>query len=129
MPRNKKNSSAPTVPSGMTAPHQLSLLFTVVDRQKCDFYLDLLQSMEVNISLSLPAQGTACNDVLKALGIEDNRKSVILSVIRQDKAKEALELLDEKFKRVRNGKGIAFTVPFSSMIGVAAYRFFANKEK
>ena len=41
------------------APHKLKLLFTVVDRRKAEFYIDLLQSFEVNMQLTLVAKGTA----------------------------------------------------------------------
>ena len=37
--------------------------------------------------------------------------------------------LNEKFNTIKKGKGIAFTVPFSSMIGVAAYGFLSNNLK
>jgi hypothetical protein len=63
---------------------------------------------------------------LSLLGIEGNEKSVIISVIREDKAKEALTTLEEKFNTVRNGKGIAYTVPLTSTIGVALYKFLCN---
>ena len=43
-----------------------------------------------------------------------------------DKEDAALRFLDEKFKKVKNGKGIAFTVPMTSVIGVAIYQFLSN---
>ena len=59
----------------------------------------------------------------------DQTKTAIFSVIKQERAKEALATLEEKFKTIKKGKGIAFTVPFSSMIGVAAYGFLSNNLK
>jgi hypothetical protein len=32
----------------------------------------------------------------------------------------------EKFRTVKGGKGIAYTVPISSTIGVAIYQFLSN---
>ena len=60
------------------------------------------------------------------LGLEDSDKSVIFSVIREDRAGEIMQGLAQKFQTVRNGKGIAFTTPLSSVIGVAIYRFLSN---
>ena len=60
------------------------------------------------------------------LGLEDSDKSVIFSVIREDRATEVLHGLEDKFKTIKNGKGIAFTIPMSSVIGVAIYRFLSN---
>ena len=105
---------------------KLKLCVTVVNRSKTEFYTDFLSGFEVNFQTSVLAKGTARSETLHLLGLEDSDKSVILSVIREDKAEEILHALDEKFKRVRNGKGIAFTVPLSSVIGVAIYRFLSN---
>jgi len=60
------------------------------------------------------------------LGLEDSDKSVIFSVIREDKAEEALHAIEDKFNTLKRGKGIAFTIPMSSVIGVAMYRFLSN---
>ena len=38
-------------------------------------------------------------------------------------------MLDTKFESVRNGDGIAFSVPVSSVIGVAVYQFLIDNRK
>lgn len=108
------------------APDKLQLLFTVVSRKKAEFYADFLQSFDINMQLTLSAHGTASTETLSLLGLTDSEKSVIISVIREDKAPAALSALEEKFKTIKNGKGIAYTVPMSGTIGVAIYRFLAN---
>ena len=105
---------------------KLKLLIAVVNRKKTEFFIDYLQGFDVNMQMSLLAQGTAHSDTLHLLGLDDADRSVILSVIREDKAEDILHGLDEKFHTLRGGKGIAFTVPFSSVIGVATYRFLSN---
>ena len=114
------------IPSPMTAPQKMKLLFTVVNRSKAEFYVDLLQNFEVNLQTVLSANGTASTETLQYLGLSDSEKSVILSVIREDRVKDAMNALDEKFKTVKNGKGIAYTVPMTSTIGVAIYQFLSN---
>ena len=105
---------------------KLKILVTVVNRSKTEFFMDFLTSFEVNFQTSVLAQGTARSETLYMLGLEDSDKSVIFSVIREDKATEALQALEDKFHTLKNGKGIAFTVPMSSVIGVAMYRFLSN---
>lgn len=125
----RKNLSAAqeTVkPQSKIAPVRLKLLVTVVNAGKSEFYADLLQSFEVNIQLSFLARGTAKTDTLSMLGLYESEKAVLLSVIREDRAKEALSVLEEKFRTIKNGKGIAYTVPLTSTIGVAIYRFLSN---
>ena len=108
------------------APYKLKLLFTIVNRNKAEFYADLIQNYDVNMQMTMLAKGTADTNTLSLLGIEGNDKSIIVSVIREDRAKEALSVLEEKFNTVRNGKGIAYTVPLTSTIGVALYKFLCN---
>ena len=109
-----------------TAPQKLKLLITIVNRDKADFYMDLLQSCEVNMQFCALGHGTAGSELLHVMGLEDNGKAVIFSVIREDRAPEALEALAERFATIKNGKGIAYTVPMSGMIGVSLYRFFCD---
>ena len=116
-------------PSPMTAPRKMKLLFTIVNRSKAEFYVDLLQNFEVNMQTVLSANGTANTETLRYLGLSDSEKSVILSVIREDRIKDAMNALEEKFKTVKNGKGIAYTVPMTSTIGVAIYQFLSNTPK
>ena len=119
---NSKQKSA----SGLRAPHKMQLLFTVVNRKKAEYYTDLLQDFEVNMQLALSASGTAESGMLEILGLTDSEKTVIISVIKRERAKEALSVLDEKFKTVKGGKGIAYTVPMTSTVGVAIYQFLSN---
>lgn len=113
-------------PDPMLAPKKLKLLVTVVNRKKAEFYTDFLQAFEVNLQLTLNASGTASTEMMSVLGLTDSDKSVILSVIREDNAGAALKALDEKFRTIKNGKGIAYTVPMTGTIGVAIYQFLAN---
>ncbi len=108
------------------APQKLKLLVTIVGRNKAEFYMDLLQSMNVNFQLAMVGQGTANREMLNLLGLSDSDKTVIFSTVREDRAKQTLALLDEKFRTVRGGKGIAYTIPMTSVVGVAIYQFLSD---
>ena len=128
--QNKKNTSRQTKPKPQPklAPQKLKLLFTVVNRNKAEFYMDLLNSFEVNMQLNMAAWGTASTEMLSYLGLTDSEKTLIISVIREDMEKAALNTLEEKFNKIKNGKGIAYTVPLTSTIGVAIYQFLSNTQ-
>jgi hypothetical protein len=81
------------------------------------------------MQLVVAGQGTATTEMMRFLGYSDNKKAIIISVIREDRANAALQFLNEKFKTIKNGKGIAFTVPMTSTIGVAIYQFLSNTLK
>lgn len=118
-PRTSKKSTADSF-------KKLKILVTVVNRSKTEFYMDLLTSFEVNFQTAVLGQGTAHSEMLYMLGLEDSDKGVIFSVIREDRVQEAMHALEDKFHALKNGKGIAFTIPMSSVIGVAIYRFLSN---
>ena len=105
---------------------KLKLLVTIVNRNKTEFYMDFLSGYEVNFQTMALGQGTAQSETLHLLGLDDADRGVIFSVIREDKSEEILRALEDKFHTIRNGKGVAFTIPLTSVIGVAIYRFLSN---
>ena len=56
----------------------------------------------------------------------NNHKAVLVSVVREDMVDTVLQVLEDKFATIKNGKGVAFAVPLSSVIGVNLYRFLSN---
>jgi nitrogen regulatory protein PII len=108
-------------------PERLKVLMLIVNRQKAEFFADFLQSCDVNLQMVAPARGTAGKTTLQLLGLEDSEKTVIVAVIREKQAPELLEKLDEKFRTIKNGKGVAFTIPLSGIIGLTSYRFLCHQ--
>ncbi len=108
--------------------NRLKLLITVIGRNKAEFYADLIQSFDVNMQVIALAQGTADARIMRNLGLTDSDKSVIFSVIQENKLPDALHALDEKFKTMKGGKGIAFTVPVTSVIGTLIFGFLSNNK-
>lgn len=106
--------------------NRLELLVTIVGRKKVEYYADLIQSLDVNLQLIAHGRGTADAKMLVYLGLADSEKSVIFSVIQQSKIDDAINMLDEKFRTIKDGKGVAFTVPLTSVIGSLIYRFLSN---
>ena len=108
-----------------SAIKKLKLLVTVVDRPKGEFYLDVISQFHVNCQLALGGLGTASSELVELLGLEPH-KAVILSVVREDLVDAIMNCLEDKFATIRNGKGVAFAVPLSSVIGVNLYQFLSD---
>ena len=108
-----------------SAIKKLKLLFTVVDRSKAEFYLDFISQFEVNCQMVVSGLGTANSDIIDMLGLNIH-KAVILSVVREDLVDTIMNRLEEKFVTIKKGKGVAFAVPLSSVIGVNLYQFLSN---
>ena len=107
---------------------KLKMLVTVVDRPKGEFYLDVISQFDVNCQLALGGLGTATSELVELLGLEPH-KAVILSVVREDMVDTVMNTLEDKFATIRNGKGISFAVPLSSVIGVNLYRFLSDRRE
>jgi nitrogen regulatory protein PII len=107
--------------------NKLELLITIVSRQKAEFYVDLIQSFEVNMQMMVLGEGTANKEILDYLGMT-NEKTVIFSLVKAERLKDVLETLSDKFRTIKKGKGIAYTIPLTSVIGTAIYAFLSNNE-
>lgn len=108
-----------------SAIKKLKLLFTIVDKPKGEFYMDVISQFDVNYQMVVGGLGTAHSELVELLGLEPH-KAVVISVIRDDLAETVMQCLEDKFATIRGGKGIAFAVPLSSVIGVNAYRFLSD---
>ena len=117
-PKKKRGSK-----DSLEAPVKLKILVSIIDRKKVDFYLSALEGYDVNMQTVLYAQGT---DIQHLLGISGSDKAIILSVVREDIVKAILNAYEDKYFKTRNGKGVAFTIPMKSLIGVQLYNFLAN---
>lgn len=110
------------------APMKLELLLAVVHNDKAAYFSSLIQSHKANLQLTVPAKGTT-HLILNYLGLTEMPKSLVMSVVRADKAASLIDLLDQTFKKGKNYKGIAFTVPMTSVIGTLVYGFLANDKR
>ena len=130
----KKESKQHTAPKAKTAApnrvksNKLKLLITIVARKKAEYYADLIQSFDVNMQMIVMAEGTANAKMLGLLGLMDTEKAVIFSVIQENKISDTLSTLEEKFQTIRDGKGVACTIPLTSVIGTLIYGFLSNNK-
>ena len=106
--------------------NRLKILVTVVNRAKADFYMDHIQSFGVNMQMVVFGHGTAPREIATAMGLADSERAVIFSVIGENNLRAALDSLDEKFNTIAGGKGIAYTIPMSSIIGKSIFNFLSD---
>lgn len=107
---------------------KLELLMAIVHNNKSAYYSSLIQSHQANVQLTVPAKGTT-HLILDYLGLTERPKTMIISVVRADQADKLINLLNETFKKGKDYKGIAYTIPFSSVIGTLTYGFLSNDKR
>ena len=111
------------------APDRLMLLVTVVQKGKGTFFSDFLQTFDANLQVCVVGAGTAQNDLVEFLGLKDNKRSIIFSVVREELLDKIMEALEERFHTINRNTGIAFAVPLSSVIGKLSYGFLSNDKR
>ncbi len=110
------------------APMKLELLLAVVHNDKAAYYSSLIQSHQANLQLTVPAKGTT-HLILDYLGLTERPKTLIVSVVRADQSERLISLLDDLFKKGKDYKGVAFTIPMTSVIGTLVYGFLSNDKR
>ena len=110
-------------------PQKLKLVISIVNRGKGDFFLDQLENAGVNMQFIIDGYGTPSFNLTNLWGQINLERDIIFSFVPEDKVKSILKMLDDKFETVRNGDGVAFCVPVSSIIGVSTYQFLVNDRR
>ncbi len=122
-----KNESTKKVSSSkkLTSTKKLLLLVTIVRKNKAEYFIDLIESNGANMQLVSVGSGTT---KAKVFTDEIGTKAVIFSIVPEDKIKKLLTILSNKFEEIRDGKGVCWTIPLSSVMGVTFFNFLSNNK-
>lgn len=90
------------------------LLVTIVERDLEDKFIKLYRRNKVEYNLVIYGIGTASSSTLQYFGLEDVRKSVILSVLPRGFEYKIMSDLHNKLKVYEPGGGIAFSININS---------------
>ena len=96
---------------------------TIVDRKVAKKYLELYKENEQHVMFVTLGSGTAANEILDYLGLENTEKAVIFSVQEESAWEKTKKQLQQKLKIDAPGGGIAFTIPLSSVGGKKTLQF------
>ena len=101
----------------------LFLMTTIVDRKVAKKYSELYKENEQHVMFVTLGSGTAANEILDYLGLENTEKAVIFSVQEESAWQKIKRQLQQKLKIDAPGGGIAFTIPLSSIGGKKTLQF------
>lgn len=113
----------------LLAPHKLMMLITVVQKGKGTFFCDFLKSFDANLQIAIVGTGTSETNLVEFLGLKNTRRSIIFSIVREERVNEIMEALEERFHTINNDTGISFAMPLSSVIGKLSYGFLSNDQR
>lgn len=106
---------------------RLYLMITVTSRVAgAKRFLDFYQSNGVPVVQTALGRGTASDDILSTLGLEATEKAVLFSVVTPEKKRLLLKELVHTMKITTPGRGIAMSLPMSSIGGKTAVNYLLS---
>lgn len=121
-----KKSNKTQQPQNSSEQKKLSMFVTIVNKGQGNFVLKLFESEGANAQFVQHGEGTAQKEIRDILGIEDKSKEIIISLIPNDKIESARKELEAFFKVSKRNRGIGFSIPMTSIIGMRIYQFLCD---
>lgn len=105
---------------------RLNMMVTITDRRLVAKFLDFYNENGAAVVLVTLGHGTANSDMLDYLGLEKTDKAVLLSIVTDGLWSDLKKGLERSMQIDLPGRGIAFTVPLSSIGGKRELRFLTD---
>ena len=105
---------------------KLIFYVVIVNFGQGDNIIKLMKANHSSAQFVQSGEGTATSKVRDILNIEDNRKEIVFSLIREDYISEFQKELEAFFASSRMSKGVGFAVNLDSIMGVKLYKFFTQ---
>lgn len=124
-----KKKVAPAKPEAFDKTNEikkLSVFITIVNKNQGDAVSKIFQRIGVSAQFIQRGEGTATAQIKDILGIEDNGKDIVISIIKKESIPEAKAEIEAFFAASKHNKGIGFTIPLTSVAGVKIYKFLTN---
>lgn len=97
--------------------NQIVALFIIASYKQRDTLEKLFEKNNLPLTLAFHGKGTAVSEILDYLGLEDTKRLIVLSFIREDKIPLVYDLLNKVLNLDNKGTGIAFAINLSSASG------------
>ena len=105
---------------------RLVLYTIIVPRGQGDNIIRILKANKSSAQFLQYGEGTANNAIREILGIEDTKKDIVYSIVREDLVKDIKREIDVYFVASKRNKGIAYTIPLKAIVGVKMYKFLTQ---
>lgn len=105
---------------------KMSLFVTIVDHGQSEAVLKICQDIGCSLQFVQMGQGTAQKQILEILGVSDNKKDVVLSIIKKENIPEIKREIEAFFAVNKRNRGIGFSIPLTSVAGIKAYQFLSD---
>lgn len=107
---------------------EVYMMVTVTNRNRAEKFLSFYREEQLSVMLVTLGAGTAGSEVLDYFGLEASEKAVIFSVVTDDTWKKVKKGLETRLKIDIPGRGIAFSIPLSSIGGRRELMFLTEHQ-
>lgn len=122
---NKKEEETPAFETRQDLKKML-LYTIIVPKGQAENICRILKANKSSAQFIQVGDGTANSRVRDILGIDDTKKDVVYSLIREDAVPDLKRELDAYFAASKRNRGIAYTINLQSFVGVKLYKFFTQ---
>ncbi|MBO6280564.1 MAG: hypothetical protein J6M95_03180 [Bacilli bacterium] len=103
------------------------VLYTViVPRGQGENIIRIFKANKSSAQFLQYGEGTASNAIRDILGVEDTKKDIVYSFVREETVPDIKKEIDAYFVASKRNKGIAYTIQLSSIVGVKMYKFLTQ---
>lgn len=127
-PKKELQKTNENIPQSSELVH-LSMFVTIVNRGQGNYVAKIFEAEGSNAQFVQYGEGTAQKEVRDILGIEDKTKEIVISLIDNTKIENAKKELEAFFKVNRRNRGVGFSIPMTSLIGMKVYQFLADSSR
>lgn len=105
---------------------KLYMHVTIVPSGSASIINKIYKNLGVSCTFTHRGKGTANKRVREILGLEDNHKDLIISLVPENIIPNISKELEVYFAANERNRGIGFTVKLESVISVRVYNFLAD---
>ena len=108
------------------AMKKIKLLIAILDRGKGEAAAAILRESGVTYNIIAHAECPSGSDIMSFLGLTNQERDMVLSVVTEDKVTNVMQKLLYKLDLDEPGNGIAFTIPIVGVSGPKALRYISG---
>ena len=95
--------------------NKIKLLITIVDRGKGQDVIDIYKNENLIFNFICLGHGTSSSEIIDYLGLGENEKDIVFSIISFYDEKKILDNLNKKLNLNKHGMGISFSIQLNSI--------------
>ena len=126
LPLKKKDDKVHLSFEETHALEPLYFLMIIFPNGQASAIMDLMIQADSAVCFLCHGKGTATKDIYEVLGLGENHKQIVLSLIKENNWAKLKELLLKRFAISEWSRGVAYVIKIGSLCGVSVYKMLTD---